>query len=127
MAFLSSNGFDFDIFVSYAHVDDEMPLQSNPQGWVTTLTSHLKNKLDQKLGRHEAYALWMDQELRGGQPITPNILAKVQRSAILLVVLSPGYVASEWCRRELDTFAIARGSKISESYFDRDVENDRWP
>jgi hypothetical protein len=47
----------------------------------------------------------MDHELRGGQPITPHILEKLRRSAMLFVVLSPGYIASSWCRRELDTFA----------------------
>jgi hypothetical protein len=104
MPYLSSDTYDHDIFVSYAHVDDE-PLPGGDQGWVTTLTTCVKTKLAQKLGRNDAYSLWMDYELRGGQPITPHILGRVQRSAMLLVVLSPGYIASDWCRRELETFA----------------------
>jgi hypothetical protein len=104
MAYLSSDAYDHDIFISYAHVDDE-PLPGAGQGWVTTFTTCVKTKLAQKLGRNDAYSLWMDYELRGGQPITPHILGRVRRSAMLLVVLSPGYVASDWCRRELETFA----------------------
>jgi hypothetical protein len=110
LAYLSSDAYDYDIFVSYAHVDD-MPLPGATQGWVTTFSTCIKMKLAQKLGRNDAYALWMDHELRGGQPITPHILETVRRSAILLVVLSPGYIASSWCRRELETFhsLIAEG------------------
>jgi hypothetical protein len=104
MAYLSSSDYDFDIFLSYAHVDDQ-PLPPAPQGWITTFTTCVRTKLAQKLGRNDAYSLWMDYELRGGQPITPVILEKVRRSAVLLVVLSPGYIASTWCQRELETFA----------------------
>jgi TIR domain len=104
MPYLSSDTYDHDIFVSYAHVDDA-PLPGGDQGWVTTFTTCVKTKLAQKLGRNDAYSLWMDYELRGGQPITSHILGRVQRSAMLLVVLSPGYIASDWCRRELETFA----------------------
>ena len=90
MAYLSADGYDYDIFVSYAHVDDQ-PMPGAAQGWVTTFANCIKTKLAQKLGRNDAYALWMDYELRGGQPITPHILDKLQRSATLFVVLSPGY------------------------------------
>ena len=37
----------------------------------------------------------------------PGILERVRRSAVLLLVLSPGYVELEWCRRELDAFVRA--------------------
>ncbi len=114
MAYLSADGYDYDIFVSYAHVDDR-PMPGAAQGWVTTFANCIKTKLAQKLGRNDAYALWMDYELRGGQPITPHILDKLQRSATLFVVLSPGYLKSVWCQRELDTFAgmVANGQARS--------------
>jgi hypothetical protein len=110
LTYLDSEAYDYDIFISYAHVDD-LPLPGAAQGWVTTFSTCIKMKLAQKLGRNDAYALWMDQKLPGGQPITPHILEKVRRSAMLFVVLSPGYIASDWCRRELETFhgLIAEG------------------
>jgi hypothetical protein len=101
-------------------VDDE-PLRDGGDGWVTTFTKCLKIKLNQLLGRPDAYTWWIDHELHGGQQITPEILEKVRRSAMLLVILSPGYAASEWCRLELDTFAgfIARGEGRSIFIVDR--------
>ena len=33
------------------------------EGWVTTLVRGLKRRLAQKLGRNDAFTLWMDHEL----------------------------------------------------------------
>jgi len=51
--------YQHDIFVSYAHVDNE-PFAGAEKGWVTTLISNLKNELGRQLGRADAYSLWMD-------------------------------------------------------------------
>jgi hypothetical protein len=101
--------YKHDIFVSYAHVDNE-PLTGAETRWVTNLITGLKPLLGQKLGRADAYTLWMDYELRGNEALTPHILEQLQDSAILLLILSPGYVASDWCCRELSTF-VARVGK----------------
>jgi hypothetical protein len=97
--------------VSYAHVDNE-PLAGADTRWVTNLITGLKPLLGQKLGRADAYTLWMDYELRGHETVTPHILEQLQDAAVLLLILSPGYVASDWCRRELSTFVsrVAKGS-----------------
>jgi TIR domain len=101
MAYLPQ--YEYDIFVSYAHVDDD-PLPGANEGWVSTLVRSLKTRLAQKLGRSDAYSLWMDHELFGSEPVSSQILGKLHRAAMLVVVLSPGYVASAWCRRERDAF-----------------------
>ncbi len=101
MAYL--NQFEFDLFVSYAHVDDE-PVAGADQGWVTNFVRSVKTRLACKLGRGDAYAMWMDHDLRNAEPITPQILERVRRSAILVILLSPGYVASTWCRQEREAF-----------------------
>ncbi len=95
--------YDYDIFVSYAHVDDE-PLAGADKGWISTLISCVKTRLAQILGRSDAYSLWMDHELASHVKITPQIMDTLSRTATLIIVLSPGYVASEWCKREKDTF-----------------------
>lgn len=95
--------YEHDIFISYAHVDDEL-LPGAELGWVTTLEKGLRTRLAQQLGRKDAFSLWMDPQLARHQGVTPQILEILQRTAILVVILSPGYVASEWCRREKDTF-----------------------
>src|SRR5580692_3801301 len=95
--------FDEDIFISYAHVDDATVSDAG-QGWVTEVIRCLKVELARKLGRSDAYALWADHDLLTSHPVTAQILERVRRSAMLVVILSPGYVASQWCRQERDVF-----------------------
>jgi hypothetical protein len=54
----------------------------------------------------------MDYELRGNEPVTQGITGQLDNSAILLLILSPGYLASEWCCRELSLFVdqVGKGS-----------------
>lgn len=92
--------FKHDIFVSYAHADDQ-PF-GDPDGWVTTMVGKLKNLLGTKLG--QKYSLMMDHELARNEGLTDQLVLAVQNSATLLVVLSPAYLASEWCRRERENF-----------------------
>jgi hypothetical protein len=103
--------YKHDIFVSYAHVDNE-PLAGADTRWVTNLVTGLRPMLGQKLGRADAYSLWMDYELRGNEPVTPDILNQLRETALFVLILSPGYLASEWCYRELNLFIgqAGRGS-----------------
>src|SRR5262249_34644354 len=94
---------DPDIFVSYAHVDDK-PDPGVAEGWVTTLIRKVMNRLTQLLGREDAYRLWMDHELAKNVKFTPEILGQLDRSATLMVVLSPAYLRSDWCKRESESF-----------------------
>ena len=102
--------YQHDIFVSYAQVDNE-PLAGADTRWVTNLITGLKPLLGQKFGRADAYSLWMDNTIRAYEAITRHLIEQVQDSAILLLVLSPGYVASEWCCRELSTFVAKVGKE----------------
>lgn len=96
-----------DIFISYAHVNNER-LPGADTGWVTTLVSALKNSLAQELGRAEdsegGFSLWMDYQLRSNQPVNDDIYAQLKESATLVVILSNGYLASQWCLLEFHTF-----------------------
>ncbi len=101
MAFVPD--YKHDIFVSYAHVDD-LAFPGVEKGWVSTLVETLEILLAQKLGRQEGYSLWMDHQLSRHVDLTPEILENLGKTATLLVILSPGYLASDWCLREKDTF-----------------------
>src|SRR5215471_7687869 len=92
-------GYEHDVFVSYAHVDDH-PLPGAKDGWVATLVDGLRVLLAEQLGRSEVLAVWHDLGLPGNAPVTAEILTAVDRSATLLVVLSEGYLASDWCQDE---------------------------
>jgi hypothetical protein len=100
--------YEHDIFVSYAHVDDQ-PFAGAEQGWVTTLINGLKILLGKQLGNPNLFSLWMDYELRGNLAVTNYIIEKIENSAILIVILSPAYLMSQWCRLELNTFLTQVG------------------
>jgi hypothetical protein len=107
MAFIP--GYDFDIFVSYAHVDNQ-PFLQHATGWVSTLVGHLQNELGQKLGRPDAAKVWFDSHhLRGNHALTTEIAGRLQSAALFVAVLSPGYTSSQWCQEEARLFEKAPG------------------
>jgi hypothetical protein len=102
-------GYEHDIFISYAHVDDQPFIAGagleHSSGWVSTLVHHLKNELAQKIGRSDAVSVWFDSHnLRGNHQLTDEIAARLERVALFVAVLSPGYVASQWCQDEARLF-----------------------
>lgn len=100
--------YQYDIFVSYAHVDNEIFAGAN-KGWVTTLVDTLKIFLAQKIGSANAYSLWLDQILPGHLAPTYNSIQYLENSAVFLLVLSPAYLKSEQCRLELNAFLAQVG------------------
>ena len=104
-----ATGWQHDVFVSYARVDDE-PLPGATDGWVCLLTEALRALLAQQLGRAEILAMWRDvQQLAGNAQLTPEILTAVRGSATLLIILSEGYLASQWCLDEYREFVMRAG------------------
>jgi hypothetical protein len=103
-------GYEQDVFISYAHVDDEPffdaagPDQS--VGWVARFVRLLKNELAQKVGRAEGFSVWLDShDLRGNHTLNEEIAARLDRAANFVAILSPSYVASRWCQDEARLFA----------------------
>lgn len=92
-----------DIFVSYAHLDNLAPGGRSRGGWVDALVDPLTVQLKRRLGSNAVH-VWLDRQLAGNRPLTPEILAAVKDSALLVVVMSPSYVHSPWCARERNAF-----------------------
>src|SRR5215470_417462 len=92
----------YDLFVSYAHADDETPVGAS-KGWVTTLADELNKVLRRKLGGNGAN-IWMDHQLAANADVPATLLDTLRSSRMMLLVMSPGYQASEWCQRELGNF-----------------------
>jgi|GEM_PF-1222379 len=91
--------FVHDLFFSYGRVDDQ-GTEDQP-GWVSVFVEDLKRRLSERLGRKEAFSVWRDVEnLPGNVDISAEISSAVASSACLLVILSPGYMKSDWCSRE---------------------------
>jgi TIR domain-containing protein len=102
-------GYDNDVFISYSHIDNE-PL-GGAAGWVDVFHEHLQNFVNVHLGRRTH--VWRDKRLTGAEVFSDEIEQQLRRSAVLISVVSPGYLQSEWCNRELVAFTRAaheRGS-----------------
>ena len=94
-------GFEHDLFVSYAHIDDEADV-GQAVGWVSTLKDNLKARLDRRLGIRSS--VWMDQRLVAESRLSEPIMTGLRQSAGLLVVLSRAYLNSPWCAHERGGF-----------------------
>ncbi len=98
MAFVP--GFDHDVFISYAHYDNEP--DSQEVRWVSRFQADLKTALRQRLGT-EPNIFFDTRNLQAHhdlQMLTENVC----KSAAFLAILSPSYVNREWTIKELEAF-----------------------
>jgi hypothetical protein len=93
--------FDEDVFISYAHNDDDIYAQES-LGWVTRLHQDLEQRVRTYLGCESQF--WRDNEVRNNDVFTNKILRRLVKTATFLSVLSPSFLRSEWCAREVDAF-----------------------
>ena len=93
--------FQWDVFISYAHIDNE-PLTPEQKGWVTLFHSTLQTMLSQQIGAKAG--IWRDEKLRGNDIFSNEIVEQLPRTALLVSVLTPRYVHSEWCTKEINEF-----------------------
>ncbi|MBC7931200.1 MAG: toll/interleukin-1 receptor domain-containing protein, partial [Rubrivivax sp.] len=94
--------FEYDIFISYAHIDDLSP-SGEEEGWIDLLHKRLSVLLAQALGYE--LKIWRDgHNLQGNDELDGAIGDAVTRSLLLVPVISPRYVQSDWCNREMEAF-----------------------
>ncbi|MBC7721167.1 MAG: toll/interleukin-1 receptor domain-containing protein [Pedobacter sp.] len=93
--------FEKDIFISYAHIDDESLIEGQ-KGWVSEFHRALEIRLAQLLGRRPT--IWRDPSLQGNHLFHEQIVDQFANVAIVISILTPRYVKSEWCVREVDEF-----------------------
>ncbi|WP_017319460.1 DUF4062 domain-containing protein [Mastigocladopsis repens] len=94
-------GFEDDIFISYAHIDNH-PLTEGQEGWISDLHRALGIRLAQLRG--ETPKIWRDLKLQGNDYFGDTIVERFPKVALLVSVLSPRYVKSDWCVKELKEF-----------------------
>jgi hypothetical protein len=100
----SPSAHEYDVFISYARIDNRTA-EGEPEknGWVTRFHRHLSITLAKKSG--DDVRIWRDaRQISGNQLFDKAIQDAVERSAVFVALLSPGYVRSTYCRQELEAF-----------------------
>lgn len=99
-----------DVFISYAHADDQS-LSERAKGWVTEFADRLQTAVRMKEGGSRI-KVWMDQRLEPQKAVDAALATRVTASACFVAIMSPRYLESDWCRKELDTFVtrVGRGT-----------------
>ncbi|MFC4352646.1 toll/interleukin-1 receptor domain-containing protein [Fodinicurvata halophila] len=126
MAYVSE--FDFDLFVSYARIDDEADFPSDTN-WVTTFVAYLTTALRKRLGGTEELKVFFDRsEMKSNNELS-ELKRAAQTSALFLCVCSRSYSARSWTREELAAFSIQPDS--SKRIFAIEImpldQGDRYP
>lgn len=101
--------FEKDIFISYAHIDNE-PLVEGDKGWISEFHRALEVRLAQLLG--ERPKIWRDTKLDGNHNFNDEIVSQFPKIALLISIITPRYVKSEWCVKELIEFKKASDQNI---------------
>lgn len=90
-----------DLFISYAHIDNQ-PLTSEHEGWISRFHASLAALLSMRLG--QTARIWRDDKLRGNDVFAAEIVDQFAQTALLVSVLTPRYLNSDWCTREIREF-----------------------
>lgn len=101
--------FPTDIFISYAHIDDESLIQ-NQKGWISEFHRALDIRLAQLLGRRPV--IWRDDSLQGNHVFDKQIVDQFSKVAIMISIITPRYVKSDWCIKEVDEFYTSSQTNI---------------
>jgi hypothetical protein len=102
----------FDVFISYAKAENDIPAGAG-KGWVTVFFETLRAELGKSAyGKQFGIQLWWDQtELDGSAPLHPQILDTLPKTQLIVVLLSPSYLKSDWCEKERAKFLAAKAGQ----------------
>lgn len=98
---ISDNSDVYDVFISYAHFDDEvLPEDSPSSGFVTRLVARIKRWGRAKYGKE--LKLFFDTDLASGVLWKPSILQALDSCRIFVPIISPNWLNSTWGAVEWD-------------------------
>lgn len=92
------------LFISYAHLDNRA-LDEELPGWITYFHRKLEIRLGELLGKEPV--IWRDEKLTGNDNFSDAIVSELEDVAMLVTVVSPRYLESDWCKREFLAFCEA--------------------
>jgi hypothetical protein len=120
-----ASDFDYDLFFSYATVDDEERLPGREESsWVTYFRKCLIKAIDRKVGRNHSIKVFHDKrELESSNaPLTPALKDALDKTAIFVAIVSASYLHPEcWCNLERKHFLERLGDTPEERASERRV------
>jgi hypothetical protein len=99
-------GFEYDIFLSYASGDNH---QGAVEEFVRALGKQISDNLVNYFSPQEKIRIYFDRERLASQTAVnweENLKAAASSSAFLVPLLSPNYLNSTYCSKELNWFAV---------------------
>ena len=133
------DSFEYDIFVSYAHGQNTSDLGATRRNhileWSRIMVEDLKQQINLLLSDSgQSITVWMDPKIRSTASLESNLEGAVERSALLLVLMSPYYLRSDWCKREAERFSLCAAKQKALDQPSRTfvvnifpTERGRWP
>ncbi len=96
--------YDYDVFISYSHGDPRGIGRTPLATWTHSLIDELKGDIQSTSTEFDHLAVWDDREADPTLRLTPMLKENVSSSALLVIVMSPRYLGSTWCKDELTWF-----------------------
>ena len=90
-----------DVLLNYAAIDD-YPLQEGKPGWVSQLHRNLEVRMEQLSGEKVRIARLPEDEI--APAIEAELLQHVPQAKAMISVVSPPFINSQLCRREVEHF-----------------------
>jgi serine/threonine protein kinase len=90
-----------DVLLNYAAIDD-YPLQDGKPGWVSQLHRNLEVRMEQLSGEKVHIARLPEDAI--SPAIEAELLQQVPQAKAMISVVSPPFIKSEVCRREVERF-----------------------
>ena len=124
--------FDYDVFISYAHGLVRGVADPPLKRWSQAMIDRLKADIASLFTDFDELMIWDDRSIDPTAALTDLLRNKVERSCLLLIVMSPRYLASAWCTDELTWFErqfAERRKGMGRVFIVRAVSTDcnKWP
>jgi hypothetical protein len=103
MAFLLPH-FEYDVFVSYSHGVTGRESDAPLRDWTLELINRLETDIRAVDTEFDELIIWRDEGIDPTIKLTDELRGKVTSSGVLLIFMSPRYLASSWCKDELEWF-----------------------
>jgi len=97
----------YHIFISY-------PRRTDERGHVSDLRAHLERELQIKTGDKDLVVFQDRSHLEGGDPWSEKLENELRVARAFLLLLSPLWLASRWCRKELQVYVSYSRAKEAE-------------